>query len=90
MFKKYRKKPVVIEAIQIDHNNIHYLPGELSGVDIRMIGDEDEGVFCLIIETLEGRMTALEGDWIIRGVEGELYPCKARIFDATYEAVDNV
>ena len=41
------------------------------------------------IETLEGRMEAKPGDWIIRGVKGELYPCKPDIFEATYEAVDD-
>lgn len=43
----------------------------------------------LLIPTLEGEMLATEGDWVIRGVKGELYPCKSDIFEATYEAVTN-
>lgn len=42
----------------------------------------------MYIDTLEGRMTAYPGDWIITGVKGERYPCKPDIFDATYEAVE--
>ncbi len=61
-FKKYRKKPVVIEAYQTDIE--------------------------LEIETLEGTMKANKGDWIIRGVKGELYPCKPDVFDMTYEELD--
>ena len=61
-FKKYRKKPVVIEAYQTD-------------VEME-------------IETLEGTMKANKGDWIIRGVKGELYPCKPDVFDMTYEELE--
>lgn len=43
---------------------------------------------CILIDTLEGQMRADPGDWIIRGVKGEFYPCKPDIFDATYEAVE--
>jgi hypothetical protein len=45
----------------------------------------DPGEDFMIIETLEGDMRAVSGDWIIRGVKGEFYPCKAEIFEATYE-----
>ena len=80
---KFRKKPVVIEAIQ-------YRAGET--LDSAFVGDdypkvkyhEDE---TMSIWTLEGQMTAQPGDWIIRGVKGELYPCKPDIFAATYEPV---
>lgn len=80
-FPKYRKKPVVVQAIQV----IESLPldvfwnfvGEAEGVEF-----DEHGV---TIETLEGRMLAHPGDWIIRGVQGELYPCKPDIFAATYE-----
>jgi hypothetical protein len=91
---KFRKKPVVIEAVQfIDE------PTEVEGEEpywyseARTIeGDEvgsvnyEDGV--LLIHTLEGVMRANVGDWVIRGVKGELYPCKPDIFAATYEAVD--
>jgi hypothetical protein len=60
-FKKYRKKPVVIDAFQTETE--------------------------LQIETLEGTMTASPGDFIIKGVKGEIYPCKPDIFWLTYEEV---
>lgn len=49
--------------------------------------DSDAHVLALAIPTLEGLMVGIEGDWIIRGVKGELYPCKPEIFEATYESV---
>lgn len=76
---RYRKKPVVIEAIRWDGTNAEAMLA--IGLD----------VFCnapgsaLIIPTLEGNMRADIGDWIIRGVKGELYPRKPDIFEATYE-----
>jgi hypothetical protein len=78
----YRKKPVVIEArCLVEHNGPE-------------IGDwlADHGEQCdlwpdhLDIHTLEGVMRADLGDWVIKGVQGEFYPCKPDIFDATYEA----
>lgn len=82
---KYRKKPVVIDAVQFDGT----LDGAYRIQDIyHTIGVEtsDKGVRLLIL-TLEGRMTAEQGDWIICGIKGELYPCKPDIFEATYELV---
>lgn len=79
--KKYRKKPVVIEAIQYTRENVdaltEWLPFQLYMTD-------DDGIK---IPTLEGEMTGSYGDWIIKGVQGEHYPCKPDIFDATYEEV---
>ncbi len=74
---RYRKKPVVIDAIQYDGTfPLDFLrEGE-------QVYSADDG---LNIDTLEGTMHATVGDWIIRGVQGELYPCKPDIFDATYE-----
>jgi hypothetical protein len=81
---KYRKKPVVIEAIRYlgesSHNLVRLFVGD--SVPLHQFGDGKLG-----IPTLEGVMTANPGDWIIRGVKGELYPCKPDIFDATYEPV---
>ena len=75
----FRKKPVVIEAV-------HYA----DGWDCMEIADwchgECSGFGELYIGTLEGQMTATPGDWIIKGVAGEFYPCKPDIFAATYEA----
>lgn len=85
MPKKFRKKPVVIEAIR--------WTGDLAGAgEVFDFAQETGGVVGfqganLQIFTLEGPMLASPGDWIIRGVKGELYPCKPDIFAATYEEV---
>ncbi len=79
---KYRKKPVVIEAVQWTGNNF----GELTDFMHDAYGVDNKKV---TIKTLEGTMTADIGDWIIKGVQGEFYPCKPGIFAATYELVDN-
>ena len=87
---KFRKKPVVVEAVQWDGLGFSAdMPMWLqeARVDGRVFRDPP-GSYCLAIMTLEGKMSASEGDWIIRGVAGELYPCKPDIFEATYEAVD--
>ncbi len=82
--KKYRKKPIVIDAVRFDpsssnRNTIARLPN---------VAAEPDGT--LSIHTLEGVMTAYPGDWIIRGIKGEVYPCKADIFEATYEPADSL
>ena len=83
---RYRKRPVVIEARRFDTNNDD---GSHLDALVKWIGDTGthDGTR-LYVETLEGVMTADVGDWIIRGVAGEFYPCKPDIFAATYEAVD--
>ena len=76
----FRKKPVVIEARQYTRNGL-----EAEKVALWCSGDQtDDGV---IIHTLEGDHLGHYGDWIIKGVKGEFYPCKPDIFDATYDAV---
>lgn len=79
----FRKKPVVVEAVQWNGNNFDEVV-ELGGRIIR-----PEGYTWLDIGTLEGTMRADLGDWIIKGVKGEVYPCKPDIFAATYERVDD-
>jgi hypothetical protein len=84
---QYRKKPVVIDAVQYDGNFRC-----LDIFSIRDVGDfkvkkEDDGSPYLLIPTLEGDMKASVGDYIIRGVKGEYYPCKPEIFEITYEKV---
>jgi len=86
MVQKFRKKPVVIEAVQFTDNvdEVEQFVGkELKG-NMNGSGSVQE----LLIETLEGGMHALTGDWIIKGVNGEFYPCKPDIFEKTYEMVD--
>jgi len=78
--KKYRKKPVVIEAVQFTGKNDVEV-NEFAGLKIA------EGTHCNI-HTLEGDHIASVNDFIIRGVSGELYPCKPDIFSLTYEEVE--
>ena len=79
---KFRKKPIVIEAIKWNGNNFEDL--EIFNVDRDIISNPDG---TLTIATLEGNHTANKGDWIIKGIKGEVYPCKPDIFEATYEQV---
>lgn len=79
----FRKKPVVIEARQYDGTNLFEL-GKWMGLGV--FQETFDGN--MPIETLEGTMEAAPGDWIIRGVKGEFYPCKPDIFAATYEPAD--
>jgi hypothetical protein len=79
---KFRKKPVEIEAMRFDGSKksaerILDWIGRASGVKL------DDGR--IVIPTLEGPITAAVGDWVIKGVKGEFYPCKPDIFQATYE-----
>lgn len=88
---KFRKKPVVVEAIHWDGYKVEDMPEWLSAALDANIGEP--GSICRVgkaieIYTLEGMMTAAPGDWIIRGVNGELYPCKPDIFEKTYEPAE--
>lgn len=90
---KFRKKPVAIEAMQFDGTGgsaraVCYWIADNRGEALRAFCGDGEP-YEIYIQTLEGRMTAREGDWIIRGVQGEFYPCKPDIFAATYEAVED-
>lgn len=80
---KYRKKPVIIEARQFTTD----VDGAVESWCGGYINSDVDGVPVLVIDTLEGLMTARIGDWIIKGVAGEFYPCKPDIFKATYEPV---
>ena len=82
MIQKFRKKPVVIEAVQFNGENQSEIIS-FAGKVAKMEGTLKH----LIIKTLEGRMSVSSGDWIIKGVKGEFYPCKPDIFEATYEAI---
>lgn len=85
---QYRKKPVVIEAVQWTNDpNGDALKQILALARNGRVTFAADGTADLVIETLEGDMRANVGDWIIRGVKGEIYPCKPDIFAATYEAV---
>lgn len=90
---KFKKKPVVIDAIQLKNDTVHeicnWINNDPTGRICGWCWDNDDKHLIperyLIIETLEGNMKASEFDWIIKGVNGEFYPCKPDIFDKTYE-----
>lgn len=85
---KYRKKPVVVEAVQfVDTEEAISDLCDL-GLDPVRIDYADLSNPLLKIETLEGLMIAKTGDYIIKGVQGEFYPCKPDIFKETYEKVE--
>jgi len=84
--KKYRKKPVVIEAAQFDGSERSIVEILALQSDKTKVLREDAGD--LMIPTLEGLMRASVGDYVIRGVQGELYPCKPDIFEQTYDLVE--
>ena len=82
---KFRKKPVVIDAVQFDGENLGVIVNFVEGTRELRESPEDKSI---VIRTLEGDMRADKGDWIIKGVKGEFYPCKPDIFEATYEIVE--
>lgn len=83
---QYRKKPVVIQAMQWTGDKPSALIEWAQGLGGLTVGWVVDGATkTVIIPTLEGYMTADPGDWIIRGVKGEFYPCKPDIFEATYD-----
>ena len=81
----FRKKPVVVEAMRFTGSNYREV-GEFVGAAAEV--DRDNEREALRIKTLEGKMVCSPGDWIIRGVKGEFYPCKPDIFAATYEPAE--
>lgn len=91
---KFRKKPVVIEAVRNTGSNLKEVETFLAGEVLpdmyppRKYFSINWGNGRVAIETLEGVMLATPGDWIIKGVKGEFYPCKDQIFKMTYEPAD--
>lgn len=76
---KFIKKPIIVEAIQ------WFKHGDHSEVKrVASAADPNMGIIC----TLEGLMNVTPGDWIIKGIKGEYYPCKPDIFEATYDPIE--
>lgn len=84
--QKYRKKPVIVEAVQWLDTDEQYK--ELRAAGIIEKWNPSHGEHDTVISTLEGDMRCSCLDYIIKGVKGEYYPCKPDIFEATYEPVD--
>lgn len=90
---KFRKKPVEIEAVRWFGGRTSEAPDWFAKAlltEANVLGSVYRYRDCLMVRSLEGTMTAQPGDWIVRGVKGELYPCKPDIFAMTYEAVEDV
>ena len=85
---RYRKKPVVVDAIQLtDHDSDILAFMSDHKVPFEVINDPLKDPY-MIIHTIEGDMFANHDDWIIKGVKGEFYPCKPDIFEETYELAE--
>lgn len=84
---KFRKKPVVIEAREVIDDM--YVIEDIAKWCLGSLQWDEDGDPRIIIQTLEGAMTAHIGDWVIKGVKEEFYPCKPDIFEATYEKVED-
>lgn len=93
---KFRKKPVEVEAIRLIKDSrgivrVNECPTwwseAVESKHAKTYKDEISGEICFVIHTLEGDHVARVGDYIIRGIKGELYPCKPDIFEQTYEVV---
>lgn len=93
--KQFRKRPVTIEAVRFDGSQ------EAAEAIVELFGDDrltawaagrrgKNEIWTIVIDTLEGAMRAAAGDWIIKGIKGELYPCKHEIFIQTYDPVVKV
>jgi hypothetical protein len=86
MTQKFRKKPVEIEAVQFTRNNWEEIKKFTNDTAHSFRTGRNELDYC-IIPTLEGQHEATEGDYIIKGIAGEFYPCKPDIFEKTYDKV---
>lgn len=79
---KYRKKPIVIEAVRYEGTVQEIV--DFAGIHETKMDEQDK----LYIKTLEGDMLVSHGDYVIKGIQGEFYPCKPDIFEATYERLN--
>lgn len=84
---KYRKKPIIVDAIQWNGDNYGEIKIKLDSLAQNLLSS-DALRTAIYVLTLEGLMKAQIGDWIIKGITGELYPCKPDIFEKTYESVE--
>jgi hypothetical protein len=87
--RSFRKKPVVIQAFKLGHDSIpDWFMDRVTLNDVILHLDRGDPGNHADINTLEGTMRADAGDYVIKGVKGELYPCKPDIFEATYEEIE--
>jgi hypothetical protein len=89
---RYRKKPVIIDAFQFtggpdQKEDPEWIVEAIKNKTVGVYSMNENGICKLEIQTLEGTMAANVGDYVIKGIEGEIYPCKPDIFEKTYEPV---
>lgn len=86
MIERYRKKPMEVEAVKLTADNANdvsfWCGGQLTYEEDHLKGVEVKAIY---IPTLEGVMLAVEGDYVIKGIKGEFYPCKPDIFEESYD-----
>lgn len=87
MIKRYKTKPCEIEAIQFTKENWKEIQNFTNGEAKNFFITQDKEACCEVV-TLEGTMIATEGDYIIRGLRGEYYPCKPDVFEKKYEVIE--
>lgn len=86
--RRFRKKPVVVEAMCFDTSEVVRWLHEHDVEYALVFNDQNNQIDFIELPTLEGPVFARRGDWIIRGIKGEFYPCKPDIFEQTYELVE--
>lgn len=86
MVANFRKKPVMIKAVQWNGKNVKELSDFTNGDFYQ--SDVDMGTSFASVKTMEGKLCAMQFDWIIKGIQGEHYPCKPDIFHETYERIE--
>jgi hypothetical protein len=89
LIKSYKKKPIVIQAVQFTEKNISDVLMFTGPSNVYLTMDpENKKVNCYMVKTLEGPLKISEHDYVIKGIQGEFYPCKPDIFKATYEEMN--
>jgi hypothetical protein len=82
---KYKKKPVVVEAVQFTHESKNQVFNWASEINMNVYPTYIEGLPVIMIPNQEGELVLSFGDWLIKGLNNELYPCAPDIFEKTYE-----
>lgn len=88
MWNDYRKRPVVVQAVRLTYDNVREVGVQIGAHRVHKVVDAHRVPVGLSIPTLEGSRAARIGDYIIKDVDGEFYPCKASIFVKGYELSD--
>lgn len=87
--ERYQKKPIEVSAVQVTDQNVNDVAAWCGGTAVNMMLPVNPPIHVseIHIKTLEGIMAAQPGDWVIRGIKGEFYPCRGDIFEITYQHI---